>query len=560
MAVRYAVIVILVSFVSGLDLRVSVVSPIGDAPSPRENGCMSHFGDVAVLFGGRSGATVFDDTWLLVSSNNSWVRVNPPAPAPRFAAVCAALNREFVLVGGRNLSHVLDFSIVWSFDVDQRQWFTVVADRPELVARAWAAGGTVNGGVLITHGRGMRGYHSDAVMVRLEGGFANVTTIVGPSSGVFEYGRPAYVMAAASAAISDGLMVVGGCTVHGRCPSELSWFLNATAGKWRIAPSALAPQFGACMARVPGADILVLLGGQVVTRQTLNRANVTGVSFYRQSTRNWYQHVAKRDANVMTNRVGANLVALDNPLRFIMFGGRGTTGARQLVETTNMFTFDAREVVEQNVTRTVPYISVLDVHGLLMFGAFGVGFPTGLYIARVFRFFTQRHYWFTLHYGMQAFSFALTIFGSVAVVSTVGLGVWSHAHGVIGVILISVVCLQIVFTLPCVKPQVTAGRKRAVWEVAHRWMGRAIVMMGIVNCTLGMLLYVVPVWVMVCWSVYVSLFLLGAFSTNMYHLSLRWRSPTAYEAYDENSERLAKQGTFEHETSKVRYGLDWYPA
>ncbi len=559
-AMPYVVIVVLLPLITELHLRFSVLPPVGDAPSPRENGCMSHFGDVAVLFGGRSGDTVFDATWMLFSSNNSWARVNSPAPAPRFAAVCAALNRELALVGGRSLSHVMDFSVVWRFDVDEKKWFTVVADRPELVTRAWAAGGAVNGGMLITHGLGVRGYHSDAVVVRLDGGFANVTTIVGLSSGVFEYGRPAYVMAAASAAISDRLMIFGGCTVHGRCPSELSWFLNATVGRWRIAPSALTPQFGACMARVPGADVLVLLGGRVISKQTLNRANVTGVSFYRQSTRNWYHHVTKRDANVMTNRAGANLVALDNPLRFIMLGGRGTRGALQLVKTTNAFTFDAREVVEQNVARPVPYVSVLDVHGLLMFGAFGVGFPTGLYIARGFRFFTRRHYWFALHYGMQSFSFMLTKFGGVAIVSTVGVGGWSHAHGVMGVIVLSVVPLQIVFTLPCVKPRVTSGRKRAVWEVAHRWTGRAVVMMGIVNCTLGMVLYVVRVWVMVCWSVYVVLLLVGAFSTNIYLLSLRWRRPTAYEAYDENSEGLAKQGTFEHETSKVRYGLDWYPA
>ena len=542
--------------------QISNLSPIGDVPSPRENGCMSSFGNVAVLFGGRDDNTVFDDTWLLYSSNNSWLRVKPSAPAPRFAAVCVALNRELILIGGRNLSHILDSSIIWSFDVNQRRWRTVDADQPELVARAWAVGGVVNGkDILITHGRGVRDFRSDAVTLKLEGNLAQVRTLTPSAPGVFVYGRPAYVVAAAFATISDGIMVVGGCSVHGRCPSSLAWFLNATTAKWGFARSAPAPQFGACMTRVPKTDILLLLGGQVSSRQTFNRANVTGISFYRLSSNTWYQHVATRDANVITNRVGASLVALDSPLRFVMFGGRETTGQQRLVQITNVFMFDSREVLAQKPTPRVVYISVLDVHGLLMFGAFGIGFPAGLYIARLFRFFSQRHYWFVMHYSVQALSFVLAVFGSAAILSTTPVGVLNHVHTIIGVILLTVMFLQIAFTIPCIKPRVDSGTKREVWEIAHRWTGRTIVNMGFVNCTLGMLLYVMPLWMMVCWLVYLVLYFLGCFSTNIYHLTLRWRKPTAYEPYDENSKQLAKKGTFEHDpSSKVQYGLDWYPA
>jgi len=556
-------------------LQVSELpASIGElTPTARSDACLQSFGDVAILFGGRNDTHDLDDTWLLFAANNSWVRYRYRyRPAARFAAICSTKDtgrhRLFTIIGGRNKTDVLDHSLVWTFDLETLRWNEIseLSNEPSL-RRAWALGGAVmnndgNNTVLLSHGLSPTGYTCSAVLVDMK--LRRITPLV-PESSMFSMGIPHQFIGAAHAMYDDGLLTVGGCNIRGRCPSDLSWFLNVTTGKWKPAPSAIIPQFGACLARVPETQILILLGGQMRSAQMLTFSNTSDISFFRFANQTWFQDPNVRDMQSESRRIGANLFVLGvgYAQRFVIFGGREADGSHQLVPQTNVLKFKGRAIISATASDKIRSYNALDVHGILMLIAFGFGFPFGLYVARIFRFFTQSHHWFQFHYTVQSISFILTIFGSISIFASTPSSKADHPHAIIGIILLTILTIQIIFTLPVLKPKPDDGRRRTIWEAVHKWNGRAIVALGLINASLGMLLYIVPRWAWIAWIVYAALLIAGAFTTEFYHLFRKLKPITSYEPYEAADLEKSSQSTphaKEEQLPNVQYGLNWFPA
>ncbi|KAF3933090.1 hypothetical protein ABW20_dc0109569 [Dactylellina cionopaga] len=123
-------------------------------------------------------------------------------------------------------------------------------------------------------------------------------------------------------------------------------------------------------------------------------------------------------------------------------------------------------------------------HGTVMAVAFTIGFPLGAIFIRVLK--PPGHVY--IHAGAQLISTSLAFTG-------LGLGVWlglntrylDYAHTIIGMAVVASLVIQPVIGL------IHHLRYKKVlrptwWGIAHRWFGRTIVIVGIVNGGLGLLL------------------------------------------------------------------------
>jgi hypothetical protein len=76
--------------------------------------------DKVVLFGGKSGAYLFNDTWVYDLSEDRWQQKSPPdAPAPGYGNTLVSFESsdEFMLFGGQNLANA-----TWVYDLGENRW------------------------------------------------------------------------------------------------------------------------------------------------------------------------------------------------------------------------------------------------------------------------------------------------------------------------------------------------------------------------------------------------------------------------------------------------------
>ncbi|EWC48905.1 hypothetical protein DRE_00210 [Drechslerella stenobrocha 248] len=123
-------------------------------------------------------------------------------------------------------------------------------------------------------------------------------------------------------------------------------------------------------------------------------------------------------------------------------------------------------------------------HGTIMAVAFAVGFPMGAIFLRTL----PRPWHVYVHIGTQVFSTCLAFTG-------LGLGVWlglntrylDYAHTIIGMAVVASLVIQPV--LGVIHHSIYKKKQMPTWwGFAHRWFGRVILIVGIVNGGLGLLL------------------------------------------------------------------------
>lgn len=563
-----SLLLLLLAFTNGLNFEVHEVSTQGRSPPSRSDACMRSFGNYAVIFGGRVGHSILNDTWILRRANGSWMWEEVHSkhrPSSRYAALCAALSEDrFLLLGGHDANTVLNSSLVWVLKTESGQWKWKLlrASSKNLIARAWAVGGVLpQGSVLVSHGKGTSGFRNDAVLLQLENQTVRVQTIIRPSAR-YAFGVPPAFKEASFTMFGSKLFVSGGCNIRGRCPSSLSWFLDVSTKRWECAPAAPSPQYGAVMTRCPTSkhDLAIVVGGQFGSRQLISRPNVSDISFFRfDPTFQWTQENEVHELGAPRARVGASLVRLED--YFVVVGGTDSR-THKLVNVTHALKFNSNEAITMKAAESASSVSAVDIHALCMFISYGIGFPAGLYIARLFRFFSGSHYWFPMHFGTQIVSYLLAVFGLLAVLFGTPLSRIDHVHGILGLLVSIFVSFQIFATIPGLKPKQGAGRLRQIWEGAHRWIGRIFVTLGVVNSTLGLSIYVVPRWAWTTWFAYAGLLFAGFFAAEVYYCTRRGDEKAAYTPYDSRTETLASQNQnlSTEGNTKASYALDWFPA
>lgn len=136
---------------------------------------------------------------------------------------------------------------------------------------------------------------------------------------------------------------------------------------------------------------------------------------------------------------------------------------------------------------------IIQLHAILMVLAW-VGFATlGMFIARYMRpvwgekeIFGKR-IWFVVHTTIMLFTAMLTIFG--AALAFLYVGSWSEdagAHPFIGVVVLTIAVLQPIIAF--FRPPVNSGRRRVLFNWAHRGVGLMALALAVVNIFLGCVL------------------------------------------------------------------------
>ncbi len=125
-----------------------------DGPAAREDQTWTTDGDgeVAYLFGGRSGATIYDDLWAYNLATDTWSEVAPRGPAARFGHNAAWVEGVgLAIFAGQGASGF--FNDLWVFDPETSTWAQLTADGAVPVARygSCAALGP-DGRLWISHG------------------------------------------------------------------------------------------------------------------------------------------------------------------------------------------------------------------------------------------------------------------------------------------------------------------------------------------------------------------------------------------------------------------------
>ncbi|KAK6499831.1 hypothetical protein TWF481_010188 [Arthrobotrys musiformis] len=123
-------------------------------------------------------------------------------------------------------------------------------------------------------------------------------------------------------------------------------------------------------------------------------------------------------------------------------------------------------------------------HGTIMGVAFTIGFPSGAIFIRVLK--PPNHVY--IHAATQIFSTAMAFTG-------MGLGIWlglnvrylDYLHTIIGFAVIASLVIQPVLGL-IHHIRFKKVKRSTWWGFVHRWYGRVIVVVGIVNGGLGLLL------------------------------------------------------------------------
>lgn len=109
-------------------------------------------GEVAYLFGGRSGTTIYDDLWAYDLATATWSEVAASGPPPRFGHNAAWVpGVGLVIFAGQGASGF--FNDLWAFDPDASAWAPLTAAGAVPVARygSCAALGP-DGRLWISHG------------------------------------------------------------------------------------------------------------------------------------------------------------------------------------------------------------------------------------------------------------------------------------------------------------------------------------------------------------------------------------------------------------------------
>jgi len=158
-------------------------------------------------------------------------------------------------------------------------------------------------------------------------------------------------------------------------------------------------------------------------------------------------------------------------------------------------------------------------HGALMFIAWGVLVPLGIFAAR----FTKARmphtgsnpFWFTAHRVLQGCAFALFTIALVLAIVMVFPGYhFRQAHSIIGLITMLLGLLQpiLAFVRPAAAPPgyVEAPMRRA-WQSAHRGMGYLSALLAVPAIFLGLRIYGAHVGFLAAYAVFAAL-LLGAFA------------------------------------------------
>lgn len=284
-----------------------------DGPPAREDHTWTVDGEghVAYLFGGRDGATVFDDLWAYDLERDAWRQVDPmPGPEARFGHEAAWIDGiGLVVFAGQSGPRFFDD--LWAFSPDDGTWHLLPADGDAPVARygTCAAVGP-DGRLWISHGFTTDGsrfadtraydFQAETWTDETPGGAAPIERCL---HGCWWTDEGAFALYAGQ---TTGVPALGD-----------RWLLSG--GTWTQLDGALPPERNLyARARLDGATLIfggqALDGGYLADLWLLTDGEADAMAVEVSST--------------LPGRAGAEMVRDPARARVLLFGGRDTDGAR----------------------------------------------------------------------------------------------------------------------------------------------------------------------------------------------------------------------------------------
>ncbi|KFM27971.1 Ferric-chelate reductase 1 [Auxenochlorella protothecoides] len=202
------------------------------------------------------------------------------------------------------------------------------------------------------------------------------------------------------------------------------------------------------------------------------------------------------------------LLTLGTQPIIVASGPVGADGSIQQHDLYGASTVNLADGGSASVDGTSDDLSLIKVHAALLTVGWGILIPTGILLARSFK----RHdpLWFYGHIAVQTLGLALGIAG-------VGIGFhlvggWTapndtvQTHRDLGVTILVLGVVQ--FLLALTKPH-KEHRRRGWWNLVHKWLGRAVVIIAIANIYYGYIrVYDLGVWPYATYSGVLGLILL----------------------------------------------------
>ncbi|MGH2401560.1 MAG: Kelch repeat-containing protein, partial [Candidatus Limnocylindria bacterium] len=127
-----------------------------DGPPAREDHTWTLVpgGEIAYLFGGRDGSTVFDDTWAFDLNAHTWTRLEPPSrPAARFGHEAAWVDGVGLVVFAGQADASTFFNDLWAYEPTADAWTELPATGAQPTARYGSCASVgPDGRLWISHG------------------------------------------------------------------------------------------------------------------------------------------------------------------------------------------------------------------------------------------------------------------------------------------------------------------------------------------------------------------------------------------------------------------------
>ena len=157
------------------------------------------------------------------------------------------------------------------------------------------------------------------------------------------------------------------------------------------------------------------------------------------------------------------------------------------------------------------YFSVLYLHGIFMWLSWGVFLQIGGFMGHFARKLKRKGWWFKpWHVYCQRIGYCLNIIGIIC--AFLGQGNPAFAHGIIGIIIFILSTFQVISgeRRPHVHEGQEKSKARIIFEIFHKKTnGRLLLILGLINISLGVFLIIAPVAVWVLWFIQFSIIVIA---------------------------------------------------
>eukprot|EP01134_Creolimax_fragrantissima_P000633 CFRG0633T1 len=457
--------------------------PSDSSPPPRSNFGMDY--DLArnrlITFGGQNGG-LFNDTWAFDLDTSAWsqvITVGSPEPRHSFiTGIDRAGDRMLVTVGQGSNGF---FGDVWSLDLLTNTWSEVSTTGTPPVPRYAPAGGIFPGGtqMIVSHGFEKTRFDNSFAFDLNTAEWREVTPS-GKDSAI-PYAR----CLVGSTMIADGEAVMfGGCGSggFGPCPGFDTWHLRTSPGSpdktglWTQMSSSPAARNRGTLAFMPNINNVVMFGGGRVSTYGGDADGL--VNLLDPESGLWTRvFPASVNSQVPTNQGGVMSFADTEQCAYLV------------TDSMNVWSLCGTSTDGLTVQEGDSFVDWRLVHGILMMLAWGILIPIGVTCAMYRGMFGGSIIWLTIHQACNTSAWLLTIAGFAIALILNSTAKFKSTHSFIGIAIFALVALQPLNGW--LRPHLpdageNKSKKRIAWEIIHKWNGRILFLLGIVNPFLGL--------------------------------------------------------------------------